>query len=159
MEEKERQEIIEEAKQVIEELDNKKNKFEEVKPNLWVRKSKSGIWVQFYPIKKNPNLPNYKGNINWRNLFLGGNVNITLVLFIMLLLIFAYQNDIKAYKDYYEKTQFYFINYTIPECTQDLQEKGLCISSNNLILNEGEGDKNQNTNNIQGSNESSILTQ
>jgi len=112
--------------------ENQEKKFEEVKPNLWVRKTNSGKWVQFYPIKKDPNLPYYKNNINYKNLFFGGTVPTWLVFVILLILIFAYREDVKAYKDYYEKSQMYLINYTKAICTPDLQEKGSCINNSNF---------------------------
>lgn len=68
---------------------------EEVKPNLFVKKTKKGYKV-VYPIK------NKDGSINWKNLLLGDTnlfwAGVILIIFI-LVLVYSYKHDLNAMQE------------------------------------------------------------
>lgn len=111
---------------------------EEVKPGLFVqtkfvRKAGSGEKV---PKSYRTVYPSaWDGKINWNNFIFGGSVLKTIIPFLVVLfIVFAYVNDVREYKNFYETVRGDPIAYcmelermlTTPECTPDLEALGLC---------------------------------
>lgn len=70
---------------------------EKLKEDLFVKKGRFG-WYVVYPIKKDPDKPYTKDNINWKNLFVGSWSSFLQMLFLFLavgFLLFAYVHDTK----------------------------------------------------------------
>jgi len=69
---------------------------EEVKPGLFIQSCR-GKYRQVHPAAWN-------GKINWKNFLIGVNPIRNLFIFILILfLVFAYTNDVREYKDFYEE--------------------------------------------------------
>jgi hypothetical protein len=110
---------------------------QEIKPNFWIKKTKSGRYYQLYPIKKDPNKKEWKNNINWKNLLVGGNPQLFIFIIILLLIALAYQHDINGLKGAYEDPCSYCAEYqniignvNNNLCSQENEAKGLCTNFN-----------------------------
>ena len=69
---------------------------EEVKPGLFVQR-KFGKYRTVHPAA-------WDGKINWKNFLLGANPIKNLAVFLLILfLVFAYTNDVREYKNFYEE--------------------------------------------------------
>jgi hypothetical protein len=74
---------------------------EEIKPNLFVVKTKKG-YRQVFPIKKDLSKPFGKGNINWRNLLIGSTQGLILTILVIVILL-SYTIHTEGYRDYIEE--------------------------------------------------------
>lgn len=69
---------------------------EEIKPNFFIQKRKSGLYKQVYPLVWN-------GRLRWKEqLKTVFSFRTLLTLAIIIFLVFSYLNDVKQYKDFYE---------------------------------------------------------
>ncbi len=110
---------------------------EEVKPGLFIQE-KFGSYRQVHPGAWN-------GKVIWKNFIFGGNPIKHFILFLVLMfIVFSYQNDVGAYRDFYEEVSGDRFGYCEdlrlsqinPECTIQLQKQGLCtIIPSNLTVN------------------------
>lgn len=77
---------------------------EEVKPNLFIQKTRNG-YRQIYPAAWN-------GNIIWKNFFFGGKfLKSTIVFILILFLVWSYNHDTKALRDFYNDRFDYCEDY------------------------------------------------
>ena len=93
---------------------------EEIRPNLFVQKTRTGGWIVVNPIKKDLSKPFGKGNINWKNLLIGNGQNIGLILIVVTLLFtaWAYKHDTFECKKFMEDP----CNYSISHCANRFGE-------------------------------------
>lgn len=130
---------------------------EEVKPGLFIQK-KYGNYHHIQPAAWN-------GKIIWKNFLLGANPLRNFIFFMILMfIVFAYTNDVSQYKQFYENVagnphgycQALRESQVTPECTPDLEAKGLCRRINpdgGLKLDFGEIEViNENTNTLPSNN-------
>lgn len=76
---------------------------QEVKPGLFIQK-RGNSYRQVHPAAWN-------GKINWRNLLWGSGFFKGLLWFaILMFIVWSYQNDVGAYKDFYDNRDLYCIN-------------------------------------------------
>lgn len=96
----------------------------EVEPSVFIQRAYGGH-RQIYPVAWN-------GKINWKNFIVGGSYRHLLWFFILLFIVFAYLNDVREYKKFYEDVHANIFSYCegikeLGECTEELEQKGLCI--------------------------------
>lgn len=144
MVEKLTQEVKEEIKTIFDELqkDLKKGEIIQLSDNLYLKKTKIGYRQVKAPIRKDFNKPYSLNNVNWTNLLIGGARHFffeAVPLFALLfILLFSYQHDVESYQELLSnETKLlnycsYLTNPLKPECTPDLEEKGLCLIERNL---------------------------
>lgn len=101
-------------------------KTEEVKPGLFIQTTRKG-YRQVYPAA-------WDGKINWHNFITGGTWRSLLWFFMLMFLVFAYNNDVAAYKSYYEQVSSDPYAYcqdvqraSEVDCTERLEALGLCV--------------------------------
>lgn len=126
---------------------------EEVKPGLFIQK---GIWARsligkalvFAKIlKPKPDKEFYRmvhpgawdGKINWKNFILGGNPIKHLFIFLLILFVaWSYLHDRGEFRDFYIEVMDDPIKWCgevdklkeLPECTQELEDLGMCYTYN-----------------------------
>ena len=85
-----------------------KSNIEEIKPNLYVKKSRGG-WRIVYPLR------NTDGSINWRNVFFGDmNLFVIAIIIVVVIVILgsAYRHDVNALQACWEDPCRYCMNVT-----------------------------------------------
>jgi len=115
----------------------------EIEPGLFIQK-KGRKYREVYPAAWN-------GKINWYNFVFGGSAFKTLGWFaIILFIVWAYQNDVREYRNFYETVQGDPNGYCegvaklqiTPECTPELEKLGLCHTLKGIEFNVSVVDEN-----------------
>ena len=100
---------------------------EEIRPGLFIQK-KHGKYRQLHPAA-------WDGKVNWKNFLLGGSpIKSTLWFAVLIFLVWSYNSDVGAYRDFYETVQgdpqLYCQNVQqamlTANCSDEFEQLGLC---------------------------------
>jgi len=101
-------------------------------------KLKDGVYwngnAVIYPIKKNPQEPFRKGNIDWMN-FIIGNRGVLIFMLFILFLAFAYSHDTKACRELMAhpcEVCDSMRSAAVLDCAEEYQKMGLCYNLNGI---------------------------
>ena len=89
----------------MENEDSEVGKIIEIKPKLFVQKTRYGNWIYIKPLKKDINKPFTLGNIHWKNLLIGDWITMLIVLLLLFTAI-AYKHDVKVCTELQNKVSY-----------------------------------------------------